>query len=107
MEIAHVHAVEEYLAFGDVVQTRQQIGERRLAAPGAPDDAHRLPRLDHQVEVAQDPLVGLGVLETDAAKLDPAPTPVERVSAGPVGNLRWRIEDFVEPVRSGLALLAH
>src|SRR5229473_1867976 len=92
MEVTHVDAVEKDLAFGDVVQTRQQIGERRLAAPGAPDDAHRLSRLDHQIEVAQDPLVGFGVLETDAAKLDPAPTPVERASPGPVGNLRSRIE---------------
>src|SRR5712691_9462208 len=82
IKVAHVDTVEKNLAFGDVVQARQQVGERGLAAPRTPDYAHRLPRLDDQVEVAQDPIVGLGVLEPDAAKLDPTPAPVKRVTPG-------------------------
>src|SRR6266851_3734523 len=70
LKVADVDAVEEDLAFGHVVQTREQVGERRLAAPGAPHDAQRLPRFDGQVDVAQDPVVGLRVLEPDAAELD-------------------------------------
>ncbi len=52
-ELADVHAVEQHATAGDVVESRAQRGERRLAGTGETDDRHRLARLDHEVDAVE------------------------------------------------------
>src|SRR5439155_2091093 len=106
-DVPNVDAVEKDAALADVVQARDEIGERGLAAARASDEAHRLARLDDEVEVAQHPLVRFRVLETDAAELDAAATRVQPPRLRTVGDLGARVEDLVQALRRGAALLAH
>ena len=106
-DVSNVDAVEKDAALADVVQARDEIGERGLAAARASDEAHRLARLDDEVEVAQHPLVRFRVLETDAAELDAAATRVQAPRLRTVGDLGARVEDLVQALRRGAALLAH
>ncbi len=41
-----VVAVDEHPPVGRVVEAGDQLGQRRLAGPGGPDEGHRLPRGD-------------------------------------------------------------
>ena len=51
--MAHVDAVHRYAAFAHVVESRQQLAQRRLSASGRADDRKALPRRDVQVNVAE------------------------------------------------------
>ncbi len=52
IDVAEVDAVEEDPARVRVRQAGEELGERRLAAPGLSDDGHVRPRLDQDVDVA-------------------------------------------------------
>ena len=64
-QVAHVDAADEHPAAGDVVEARDERGERGLARPDAADQRHRLARLDVEVDAAQHVDVGVGVAEVD------------------------------------------
>ena len=64
----HVHAVDVELAAGHVVEARDEVDERGLAAAGAADDGRRHARLDHQRDAAQDRVLGARVAELDVAE---------------------------------------
>src|SRR5205085_4890923 len=70
-QLAEVMAVERDAALADVVQAWHQGCQRRLAAAGPPDDGQRLAGDQVQVDVAQDPLLGPRVAESDALEPDP------------------------------------
>ncbi len=69
VERADVASVEEQLAALELVETRDQLAQRRLARAGVADDSHALPGGDRQAEVAQHPLL-LSVGEVELAELD-------------------------------------
>ena len=54
-----VVAVDAHVPGGGVVEAGDQLGQGGLAGPGGPDEGHRLPRRDAQVDVAQHGHVGV------------------------------------------------
>ena len=58
------------LPAGDVVEARDEVDQRGLAAARAADDGGRLARLDDQRDVAQDRVLGARVAELDVAELE-------------------------------------
>ena len=55
-ELAYVNAVDQHAAFVHVVETAEQVDQRRLAAAAAADDADRFARLDGKVDVVEAPV---------------------------------------------------
>ena len=86
-DVPNVDAVKQHLALGDVVQARHQVREGGLAGACAPDDPHRLSRLDSEVEVAEDPLIRFRVPEPDIAQLDAAAGMIHRPCAAAIGDV--------------------
>ena len=70
--LADVDAVDEDRSAGRVVEARDEVDERRLAAAGAADDRRRLARAGAERDVAEDRLLGARVAELDVAELDDA-----------------------------------
>ena len=71
LDLAHVDAVDQDAALGDVVLAAEQAHERRLARAGGAHQRDRRAALDLEVDVAQDRRAVL-VGEGDAAQLDAA-----------------------------------
>ena len=65
-----IHPVEENLPLIMVVETRDQVGQRRLAATGTPDQRHHLPCLGGKADVVQDLLVSAWIGKTQLANFD-------------------------------------
>src|SRR5574343_372058 len=51
---ADIDAVDQHLAFGDIVETADQVDQRRLAGTGVADQTDHFARLDDQVDIAGD-----------------------------------------------------
>ena len=104
--VADVHTVDEHASVADVVEARQQSGDRRLAASGTPHQGHGLSRLQRQVETLQDgrrTRVAEGhVLELD---LTPRLLPLDRARG--VLDLGLLVEKLVDPGRGGRGALRH
>ncbi len=83
-EIAHVRAVEQHRALGDVVEPRDQVAERGLAAARLADDRHLGARFGREAHVLQDGTIGL-VGERDAVEANLSahalPREVDRILA--------------------------
>jgi len=67
---AQVHAVEQYLAVGWVVEPRQQLDQCCLACTVETDQSDALAGLDVKIDVAQHEGVGSGIGERDVAEFD-------------------------------------
>ena len=70
VEVAHVDAVDEDGAAGDVEQPWDEVDERRLAGAGAADDRRRLARADGERDAAEHRRLGARVAERHVAELD-------------------------------------
>src|SRR5439155_4209599 len=70
--VGQVVAVEEDSAFGWIVETRDEVHERRFARAARPDERDDLPRLDRERDVAED-LGAVPVAKAHAVEFDPAP----------------------------------
>ena len=70
--LAHVDAVDQHAAVVDVVEARDQAGERRLARAGAADDRGDLARVRGERHAGQRRLLGAGILERDVLEFDVA-----------------------------------
>ena len=67
-ELAHIDAVDEHLTFLNVVVTRYEVDECRLAAAALSYKCYGLALLYHEVDILQYPL--LAILERDVAELN-------------------------------------
>ena len=75
--VAHVHAADAHGALRDIVQTGDQVHERRLGRAGATDNADGLAALNMQVDIVERLAAGmLGILKAHVIEVD-----------GAVGNL--------------------
>ena len=95
-EVAHVDAVDEHPAAVDVVEARDESGDRRLAARGRPDDGDGLAGAQREVEPVEHGRT-LAVRELDA--LEPHLTTAVRRqldAARRVGDLGRGVEDLVD-----------
>ena len=71
---------------GHVVEARDEVDQRRLAAAGAADDRRRLAGLAPERDVAQDRVLGARVAELDVAELDDATLAGPSVGHGPASS---------------------
>ena len=76
LEVAHVDAVEQHPSVVDVVEARDQPGDRGLAARGRADERDRLARTQHEVEALEHHRT-VAVAEVDALEAELA-LPVDR-----------------------------
>ena len=60
VDVAHVVAVDRHGAAVDVVEARDQIGDRRLAGAAGADQRGELPRLDLEGDVVERRALKLG-----------------------------------------------
>ena len=114
----HVVPVEQHRAAIDVVEPRDEVGDRRLARPAGPDDRRQPARLDHERRLAHRPGpvvrrlrhgrrhagdVGLRVGEPDVVELDPPGDRgrVEHLGAGGVDDPRPQVEVLEDPAEQG------
>ena len=105
VEVAHVGAVDQHRAGGDVVEAREELDERRLARPGRADEGDRAPRLDDEVDVAQGGLAGAAVGEAHVAQLDAAAPGRQRLRVARRGQPGLAVEQLEHPrARRGRAL---
>ncbi|SIH01622.1 Uncharacterised protein [Mycobacteroides abscessus subsp. abscessus] len=102
-QVPDVDAVDAHRAPGDVLESRHEGGERRLARPGGAHQRERLSRRDAQVESAQGEPVGVGEVEVDVVEVElPAEAPDVRVVGDPavgIGDVVADVDDL--PVATG------
>src|SRR5437870_10277210 len=68
--IAEVAAVEEDAAFGRLVETRDELHERRLARAVLPDEREALTARQEERDVAEHPLLRARILEAHVLEAD-------------------------------------
>jgi hypothetical protein len=98
-EVAEVAAVEQDAAGARVVEAREEVEERALAAPGGPDDPDRLARAHLERDVLQHRPVAVG--EADALERDRARRPREGRGAQALLYLGAGREDLGEALDGG------
>src|SRR5688572_8092484 len=84
-------AVDAHAAAADVIEARKEAHHRRLAGAGCADEGNELPRIDPEVDAAQDRL-SLDIGEVDVLKLDLALDVPELCRAGAVLNFLLEVE---------------
>ena len=95
----HVVAVDRHRAFGDVVETRQQVDDRGFAGTRRTDQRDRLAWLDMQVDQVQDVAAVRLVAEDDVVEVDAALDLRQIDGVRRVADLRLhiqRLEDALE-----------
>ena len=103
-DVADVRAVDRDAAARHVVETRDQVGERALAAAAHADQRHDVSGRDVEVDVLQDRRAGV-VRELHAVEADAVVHPPQRDRPRPVGDVRLRVEQPERPLRAGEPLL--
>ena len=83
----------------EVVEAGEHPGDRRLARPGATDDGHPLARLDRERAAVENRCPGLAVTKGDVTELDPSLWCPQVRGAGRVDDLRFLVEQLVDPLR--------
>src|SRR6185437_2280213 len=73
--VAQVNTIEQYATALDIVETHQQVRDRRLARTSVTNKRDRLPRLDRKRHVLQNP-VFVFVSKPNILKLNAAPCPL-------------------------------
>ena len=101
--VAQVGAIDQNLAAGRIVEARQQVNDRRLAAARHPQQSDRLPRLRLDVDMAQD-RNATGITEGDVLELDVALNRRQRPGIRLVGDVALGIEDFEDTTGRGRGL---
>jgi len=102
--IADVPPVDRDPPLGDVVEARDQVDDRGLAAAGRAQQSHRLARLRDKAHVVQDRLPALEVTEGHILKGHPPRDRRHLHRAGPVGHLVLGIQDVEHALGGGRRL---
>ncbi len=92
-EIARVHPIHGDAPLGGVVETREEIGERALAAAARPDERHHVAGPDLEIDVAQHRLAGC-VRERDVLHPDRRRELPHRLRLRAIGDLHGRVEQL-------------
>ena len=98
VELAHVHAVDPDRAARHVVETRDQVHDRRLAAARRPDEADQLTRLHVEAHAAQH-LPHAVVGERHVLERHPALHRLEPHRLRRVPHLRLGVQHLEHPMR--------
>ena len=93
LHVTDVGAVESHAAGGDVVEARDQGGERGLARARMADERDRLSRLDLELDLMQDVAV-VQVLEADVLEPEPPAARRKLRRARPVSDLYRLVHDL-------------
>ena len=96
----HVEAVQEHAARVNVVEPADQVDERRLAAPAAPDDADLFAGPDREIDLLEHRPMTL-VAKRHVFKPDLTLSLRQRLGMGGVACLGRRVEQLENPVTAG------
>ena len=102
--VADVDAVDRDPAGDRIVEPRQQLHERGLAAAVGADDGHRFAGPHFELNVAQHRLVRV-VVEVDVLERDRLRERRQRLRIGRIDDRRLAVEHFVDAVGGGRGLL--
>ena len=97
VHLAHIDAVHEDRAAGDVVQPRDEVDERRLAAAGAAHDGGRLARRGPERDAAQHRLLGTRIAEAPRPGTRPCPGSPRRAARSAAPGRGWRAPSRAPP----------
>ncbi len=75
LEFANIHAVKQHLPALHVIESQQEIRDRRLSCPCITNERDALTGLDHERDVFQNPVVFV-IGKPDVAKLNLAADPL-------------------------------
>ncbi len=96
-------SVEEDCAVVDIVEPGQKLHQRTLAMAGRPDDGQQFARRDREVQAADDGLIR-AVAEMHVAERDPAFDARQRLRIRMIGDVRLRIQQQKDALRTGRAV---
>ena len=108
-QIPHVDAVDANRAPIDVVESREQLDDRRLAGAGRPDESHLVADVDREAHVPEDPVdlllghrVRILIAEPDALELDEPALRGGALGRGlhEVGDAGFGVEHLKDPLRT-------
>lgn len=68
--VSNIFSVERNLSARHIIETWDQVDQRRFTAAGASDDRRRLARLGNKVDVMQHILLGARITEVDVIEAD-------------------------------------
>ncbi len=100
---AHIVTIHANRAFIDIIEARQQIHERRLAAAGAPDDGDHLPCFDPERDVFERRALARRIRERRMLELDLSAHALR--NAHPTRRLGRLIQELEEALTGSDALL--
>ncbi len=101
-QVADVDATDQHPPAGDVVEPRDERGERGLARADGADQRHRLARPQLEVDAAQHVLIGAVVAEPDVLEHQRR-APLGRHRLGRVEDGRLGVEHLEDPAPQALA----
>ena len=101
---AHILPVHKDLPAGHIVKPRQELAERRLAAPRRPDERERFARRDREIHMAQH-LFAVPVMERHVPVLHAAFYVFKLLGVRRVLHVRLGAHDLQKPEEAGAPLL--
>ena len=101
---ADIFSVDRDVTAGHVVETHNQIDERRLPAPGRPDDGNALSRLRLERKVTHERHLGY-IGERNMGECDLPPRILEQSRVIGVRDFRLRRYEFFNPQSTGKGIL--
>ena len=102
-QLAQVDSVDGDAPLLNVIEARDQIRHRGLAAATHPDQSHHLARADLEVDIVQHPLVA--VSEADVFERDAVRAGLQLDTVGSVGNLARQIHHLEDALSRSEPLL--
>ncbi len=103
-QVAEVVAVDQDRALAGVVEARDQVDDRALAAAGGAQQRDSLARLGRKADVVQHGRAAAEVAEAHIPELDPALDGRQRQRAGFFDNIALGIKDLENPPSRGRGL---
>ena len=84
-------AVEQHAPGGDVVQARDQRGERALAGTGLTNQRNGFSSRNLQIDILEDPVVRAAVLEEHAVQSNVAANVLQLNGSGTIDDIRFNV----------------
>ena len=94
--VSNIFSVERNLSARHIIETWDQVDQRRFTAAGASDDRRRLARLGNKVDVMQHILLGARITEVDVIEADNSVMNLQLLRIFDILNGGFCLNDFID-----------
>ena len=94
--VSNIFSVERNLSARHIIETWDQVDQRRFTAAGASDDRRRLARLGNEVDVMQHILLGARITEVDVIEADNSVVNLQLLRIFDILNGGFCLNDFID-----------